>query len=210
MNIMDKYLNEIRSYLTVLDQETVNKELENIKNVISERLNNGESFEKLNLINAKEQAILILKSYNINPDVVVKKKKGLKNKFNEIIEAFNGLLNIMGNNDLKANLKIIFDIILLLIFVSLVKIPFIAIRNVGESLLQNINFPLGYDIWGFAIEAVYIIIAIMIIINVFPKWFKNLKPSPKKQVVKKEVPIETKKMGNDLESISLTDNKDNK
>lgn len=207
---MDKYLNEIRSYLTVLDQETVNKELENIKNVISERLNNGESFEKLNLINAKEQAILILKSYNINPDVVVKKKKGLKNKFNEIIEAFNGLLNIMGNNDLKANLKIIFDIILLLIFVSLVKIPFIAIRNVGESLLQNINFPLGYDIWGFAIEAVYIIIAIMIIINVFPKWFKNLKPSPKKQVVKKEVPIETKKMGNDLESISLTDNKDNK
>ncbi len=207
---MDKYLNEIRSYLTVLDQETVNKELENIKNVISERLNNGESFEKLNLINAKEQAILILKSYNINPDVVVKKKKGLKNKFNEIIEAFNGLLNIMGNNDLKANLKIIFDIILLLIFVSLVKIPFIAIRNVGESLLQNINFPLGYDIWGFAIEAVYIIIAIMIIINVFPKWFKNLKPSPKKQIVKKEVPIETKKMGNDLESISLTDNKDNK
>ena len=207
---MDKYLNEIRSYLTVLDQETVNKELENIKNVISERLNNGESFEKLNLINAKEQAILILKSYNINPDIVVKKKKGLKNKFNEIIEAFNGLLNIMGNNDLKANLKIIFDIILLLIFVSLVKIPFIAIRNVGESLLQNINFPLGYDIWGFAIEAVYIIIAIMIIINVFPKWFKNLKPSPKKQIVKKEVPIETKKMGNDLESISLTDNKDNK
>ena len=96
MNIMDKYLNEIRSYLTVLDQETVNKELENIKNVISERLNNGESFEKLNLINAKEQAILILKSYNINPDVVVKKKKGLKNKFNEIIEAFNGLLKYNG------------------------------------------------------------------------------------------------------------------
>ena len=204
---MDKYLEEIKSYLTILDEETINKELDNIKNVL---LSKGK-FEELNLVSPKEQASIILKSHNINPDIVLKKQKGIKNKFKEIGESFNNLVNIMSKNDLKANLKIILDIIILLFFVSLVKIPFIAIRNIGESLLQNINFPLGYDIWGFAIEVVYIIVAIMIIINVFPKWFKNLKPSNNNsKVVKQEVVVETKKMGNDLESISLTDNKDNK
>ena len=204
---MDKYLEEIKSYLTILDEETINKELDNIKNVL---LSKGK-FEELNLVSPKEQASIILKSHNINPDIVLKKHKGIKNKFKEIGESFNNLVNIMSKNDLKANLKIILDIIILLFFVSLVKIPFIAIRNIGESLLQNINFPLGYDIWGFAIEVVYIIVAIMIIINVFPKWFKNLKPSNNNsKVVKQEVVVETKKMGNDLESISLTDNKDNK
>ena len=204
--IMDKYLEEIKSYLNILDEETINKELDNIKNVI---LSKGK-FEDLNLVSPKEQASIILKSHNINPDIVLKKKKGFKNKFKEIVDDFNGLLNIMSKNDLKANLKIIFDVIILLLFVSLAKIPFIAIRNVGESLLQNIDFPLGYDIWGFTIEVVYIIIAIMIIINVFPKWYKNLKPSNNSKKVNKEVVVETKKMGNDLESISLTDNKDNK
>ena len=204
---MEKYLEEIKSYLTILDEETINKELDNIKNVL---LSKGK-FEELNLVSPKEQASIILKSHNINPDIVLKKQKGIKNKFKEIGDAFNNLVNIMSKNDLKANLKIILDIIILLFFVSLVKIPFIAIRNIGESLLQNINFPLGYDIWGFAIEVVYIIVAIMIIINVFPKWFKNLKPSNNNsKVVKQEVVVETKKMGNDLESISLTDNKDNK
>ena len=207
---MDKYLNEIKSYLEVLDKSIVEKEINNIKNVIEQRMNNGKKFEELNLVSAKQQAIEILKSYNINSEIILKKENFFKRKANELGSAFNHLMDIMSKNDLKANLKIILDIIVLLIFISLVKIPFIAIRNIGESLLQNINFPLAYNIWGFAIEIVYIIIAIMIFINVFPKWFKKLKPVNNSNKVKKEVVVENKKMGNDLESISLTNNKENK
>ena len=158
---MDKYLEEIKSYLYVLDSDTIEKEINNIKNYIEKALSDGKKFEDLNLASAKDQAIEILKSYNINSEIILKK----------------------GKNDLKGNLKIIFDILVLLIFISLVKIPFIGIRNIGESLLQNIDFPLAYDIWGITIEIVYIFVAILIFINVFPKWFRNLKPSNK---VKKE------------------------
>ena len=209
---MDKYLQEIKSYLEILDKSTVEKEINNIKNVIEQNMSDGKKFEELNLVSAKEQAIEILKSYNVNSEIILKKGNYFKRKGKELVEAFNHLLNIMSKNDFKANLKIIFDIIVLLVFISLVKIPFIAIRNIGESLLQNINFPLAYDIWGFAIEMVYIIVAIMIFINVFPKWFNKLKPSNNNSnnKVKKEVIVEDKKIGNDLESISLTDNNDNK
>ncbi len=207
---MDKYLNEVKSYLNVLEKDIIDKEINNIKNVIEKNISKGKKFEELNLVSAKEQASTILKSYGLNPDVLLKKENIFKRKGKELVDAFNHLLDIMTKNDFKSNIKIIVDILILLIFISLVKIPFIAIRNLGESLLQNIDFPLAFDIWGFVIEFVYIIVAIMIFINVFPKWFKNLKPTPKKEVVKKEVPIETKKMGNDLESISLTNTKENK
>ena len=206
---MDKYLEEIKSYLEILDKSIVEKEINNIKNVIEQNMNNGKKFEELNLVSAEEQAKTILRSYNINSDIILKKSNFIKRKGKELVDAFNHLLNIMSKNDFKANLKIIFDILVLLIFISLVKIPFIAIRNIGESLLQNINFPLAYDIWGFVIEIVYIIVAVMIFINVFPKWFKKLKPSNNTNKDKKEVIVENKKIGNDLESISLTDNKDN-
>ena len=206
---MDKYLEEIKSYLEILDKSIVEKQINNIKNVVEQNMNNGKKFEELNLVSAEEQAKTILRSYNINSDIILKKSNFIKRKGKELVDAFNHLLNIMSKNDFKANLKIIFDILVLLIFISLVKIPFIAIRNIGESLLQNINFPLAYDIWGFVIEIVYIIVAVMIFINVFPKWFKKLKPSNNTNKDKKEVIVENKKIGNDLESISLTDNKDN-
>ncbi len=206
---MDKYLEEIKSYLEILDKSAVEKEINNIKKVLEQNMSDGKKFEELNLVSAEEQAKIILKSYNINSEIVLNKSNFFKRKGKELISAFNHLLDIMSKNDFKANLKIIFDMLVLLIFISLVKIPFIAIRNIGESLLQNIDFPLAYDIWGFAIEMVYIIVAIMIFINVFPKWFRKLKPFNNKKV-KKEVVVENKKIGNDLESISLTDNNENK
>ena len=203
--IMDKYLDEIRSYLGVLDKSIVDKEIANIKTVLEQNMN-GKSFEDLALVSALDQAKEILKSYGVNSEIVLQKENYFKRKGKELIDGFVHLFDI--KNNFKANLKIVFDIIVLFVFISLVKIPFIAIRNIGESLLNNINFALAYDIWGIAIEFVYIVVAIMIFINVFPRWYKNLKVVPKDDKPKKVV-SEVKSMGNDLESISLSDN-DNK
>ena len=198
---MDKLLDEVKGYLKVLDEEIVVKEIEGLR----------ASLKDCDNVNAQDIAKDILKKYGVNSEVIFKKDNFVKKKVKDLVGAFNHLLDIMGKNDLKSNLKIIFDILLLLVFISLCKIPFIVVRNLGESLLSYINLSFIYDIWDLVIEFVYIIVAVMIFINVFPKWFKNLKPSNNNsKVVKQEVIVETKKMGNDLESISLTDNKDNK
>ena len=196
---MDNFINEVKKYLNVLSPDIVTKEIENLKTNL-----NGD-YSK---VKAKDVAKDILVKYNVNPNIVFKKENFIKRKMQDLVEAFNHLLEIMGQNDFKSNLKIVLDILILLAFISLCKIPFIAIRNIGESLLNSINVSYAYDIWALAIELVYIIVAIMIFINVFPKWFKNLKPNPNhkaKQPVKEEQ-AKPEKIGNDLESISLTSN----
>ena len=196
MRIMDKLLDEVKGYLKVLDEEIVVKEIEGLRASLKDSDN----------VNAQDIAKDILKKYGVNSEVIFKKDNFVKKKVKDLVGAFNHLLDIMGKNDLKSNLKIIFDILLLLVFISLCKIPFIVVRNLGESLLSYINLSYIYDIWDLVIEFVYIIVAVMIFINVFPKWFKNLKPGKIKENVSKEVK-EPEKMGNDLESIVLTDDK---
>ena len=196
MRIMDKLLDEVKGYLKVLDEEIVVKEIEGLR----------ASLKDCDNVNAQDIAKDILKKYGVNSEVIFKKDNFVKKKVKDLVGAFNHLLDIMGKNDLKSNLKIIFDILLLLVFISLCKIPFIVVRNLGESLLSYINLSYIYDIWDLVIEFVYIIVAVMIFINVFPKWFKNLKPGKIKENVSKEVK-EPEKMGNDLESIVLTDDK---
>lgn len=193
---MDKLLDEVKGYLKVLDEEIVVKEIEGLRASLKDSDN----------VNAQDIAKDILKKYGVNSEVIFKKDNFVKKKVKDLVGAFNHLLDIMGKNDLKSNLKIIFDILLLLVFISLCKIPFIVVRNLGESLLSYINLSFIYDIWDLVIEFVYIIVAVMIFINVFPKWFKNLKPGKIKENVSKEVK-EPEKMGNDLESIVLTDDK---
>lgn len=193
---MDKLLDEVKGYLKVLDEEIVVKEIEGLR----------ASLKDCDNVNAQDIAKDILKKYGVNSEVIFKKDNFVKKKVKDLVGAFNHLLDIMGKNDLKSNLKIIFDILLLLVFISLCKIPFIVVRNLGESLLSYINLSFIYDIWDLVIEFVYIIVAVMIFINVFPKWFKNLKPGKIKENVSKEVK-EPEKMGNDLESIVLTDDK---
>ena len=200
--MMDDKLEEVKKYLNVLSNEIVEKEINEL------RLSN--SYDN---VDAKFLADSILKKYGVNSDVVLKKEVFFKRKFNDLGKAFNHIVDRMGKNDFKANLKIILDIIVLLLFISLCKIPFIVVRNLGEGLLGVINFSFAYDIWAFFIELVYIVIAVMIFINVFPKWFKNLKPSNNKvkeeKKVLNDVVNEPQKMGNDLESVVINDDKNN-
>ena len=114
---MDKYLNDIKSYLYVLDEEIIVIEINNIRNYLNESLSSGKKFEELNLVSAKEQASEILKSHGINPDLVLKKENIFKRKGKELSSALNHLLDIMSKNDIKSNLKIVLDILILLVFI---------------------------------------------------------------------------------------------
>ena len=188
---MDKFLEEVKNNLKGLSEKDIEKEINNLKASLKEDSN----------LDPKTLADSILLKYN-------KKENYFKRKINDLVSTFNHLVDIMGKNDFQANLKIVGDILILLIFVSLCKIPFIVVRNVGDSLLKTINIPIVYNIWALLVELVYLVIAIMILVNVFPKWFKKLEPSNNSNKVK-ETPVKVKeepqKIGNDLESISLTE-----
>ena len=134
----------------------------------------------------------ILRKHGINPEKVMKKESFIYKKFEELFQVIHRVVDIMSKNDFKENVKIIFDLLILIIFICLIKIPFILVQNSGDSLLSYIDIPYISDIWGLIVDLIYIIIAVFIFVNIFTKWFKNLKTTKK---------LKTK----ELESITLND-----
>ncbi len=200
MNIKN-YIEEIRNRISILDLESQEKELNEIEKKINEELAIGLTEEQiLKNYPVDNQVLTILKKHGINTDFIGQNKTKTKDKFNQLFNMFYKLLDIMAKNDFKANIKIIGDLLILVVLICLLDIPFILIRNLGDSLIQYINVPYMYNIWGIIINILYIIVAILIFLNIFPKWFKNLKPTPKK--AKK---VNVAKLGEDLTSISLND-----
>lgn len=203
----EEYLNEIKRGLNILSQEEIAKTINNIEQRIEEKEKNGMSFAEIKkeLPAPKEYVEKVLKEHGINIEQITKKKSFFIRKLEELFKIINRMVEVMSKNDFQSNMKIIFDLVLLLLFVCLIKIPFILIRYLGESLLQYLHFPIAMDIWGLAIDFVYIVIAIMVFINIFTKWFRDLKSTNKIKVptIKKE---KQPKLGEELSAITLENN----
>ena len=102
------------------------------------------------------------------------------------------LVQQMSKNSFKDNIKIVFDLLILFAFIAIIKIPFIAVRNLGDSLFSYLDLTFVSNIWGLVIELVYIVVAFILFINIFNRYFSNYKKEVK---------------GKALESITLEDKK---
>lgn len=141
--------------------------------------------------------------HGINPKKINHEKGFFYQKFEELFEAIHRVVDEMAKNSARENAKIIFDILFLIAFICIMKIPFIAVRSLVENLLTNLGNPIFDNIWVFIIEVLYIIFAIMAFMNIFTKWFKNLKSKETTPVVKEDL-----KNVKELDSVSLKDNQD--
>jgi len=143
----------------------------------------------------------LLLSHGINPDKV--KKQGISKRTEELFQVIHQVVEVMSKNKMKENAKIVLDLLVLIFFICLIKIPFIFIRNIGESLLNPLEIPILITIWGILLDIIYIVIAVMVFINIFTKWFKNIKEKKSEEVVAEKKPVVNEIKGNSLESISL-------
>ncbi len=81
----------------------------------------------------------------------------------------------MSHNSSKANAKILLDILILLGLTCIIKIPFILVRDLGDNMLDFFANPLMLNIWHLVVEVFYLVVAVTFFLNVFKKWFQNLK-----------------------------------
>ncbi len=192
----EEFIKKLKDKLDILTSEALNDEIKYFESEIEKQKDQNVSEEDIiksfgNLENIEKQ---ILKKHGINPEKVMKNENFIYKKFEELFQVIHRVVDIMSKNDLKDNVKILFDLFILIIFVCFIKIPFILIQNLGDSLLSYIDIPYISDIWGILIDLIYIIIALIIFMNIFTKWFKNLKTTKK---------LKTK----ELESVTLEDKK---
>lgn len=178
----EQFLEELEKHLDILTTEAKEEELKKYQTMIL----SGEQIDIEKIV--KE----IYLRRGINPEKVLKKDKFIYSKFEELFKIIHNVVEKMSENNLEENVKIILDLLVLIFLICLIKIPFILVRNLGDSLLEVINVPPLLTVWGLIIDIVYIIVAFIVFINIFSKWFKNIKTKKGKKI-----------KGKALESISL-------
>lgn len=148
----DKYLKEIEKRLDFLTEEDKQTEIFRINNSL-------EAGEVLNDISVEVENIRSKYKYRTRVKVF---------KFSDKVEQF---IKKIKKNSFKENIVIVRDIILLILFISFLKIPFITV----ETLLLNfvIEFvPVSaIDLVNIVIELIYVVFAIFLFIKIFKKRF---------------------------------------
>ena len=194
----EEFFKKVEEKLDVLDKEVLESEINIYREVIKNQKQQGANEE--DIIKAfgsiEEIQRKILKKHGINPDKVLKTKNFFAEKFEELFEVIHRVVEVMSKNTLKENVKIILDLLILIVLICLIKIPFILVRNLGDSLIAYLEMPVVSDIWAIIIDLIYIIVAVIVFMNIFTKWFKKLKVN-KTQKLK----------GKELETITLKDEK---
>jgi len=191
----EEFLKTLKDSIDILTEETKEQEVEKYRKEIEKQKEEGLTEEQIikSFKSIEEIQKEIYLSRGINPEKISQKKGSIYKKLEELFQVIHRIVEAMSKNNAKENIKIIIDIIVLLLLVCILKIPFILIRNLGEGVLNIFSIPWILEIWSLIIDIIYIIVAVMVFINVFTKWFKNLN-------TKKEVKIR----GKSLEGISLT------
>lgn len=180
----DEFIFKLKSKLDVLDEQTFNYEIENFFQKHNDELKENKSLEEIIKESGgiTEIAKNILKKHGINPEKVLIKKNFISQKLEELFDVIHRVVEAMSKNKAKENIKIIVDLLILVFLIALLKIPFILIQNIGESLLIYFENSLIVEIWALLIDLLYILVAAITFINVFTKWFKNIKVSTKLKI----------------------------
>lgn len=202
------FIKKLKEKLSVLDSEEVKDIIEEYESTIDEKIQNGEKESKAieDFGDIDELAKEILKAYKINPKYTDDSKKDVSEGFEDAIKKGASKLSDFTKNvveDIKSQdgeftIETIFEIVLkaiaLLFIVAVLRLPFWAITEMGESILDIFFFPLDkvlIVIWNILIWVVYFATCILIAISIFKN---NLKSNNTKKKVqpKKEKKVETK------------------
>ena len=195
----EEFIKKLKDKLDILLPEVVEAEVNiYIKEIETKKMQNLKEEDIIRAFGDIENIQKeILKKHGINPAKVLRKEGFVYKKFEELFQVIHRVVDTMSKNSFQDNVKILFDLLILIIFICLIKIPFILVRNLGDGLISYIDFPYISDIWGILIDLIYIVIAVIVFVNIFTKWFKNLKTTKK---------LKTK----ELETISMQDNEKSK
>lgn len=193
----NEFKKQLKTKLDILTQKAFEEEMKSYESTLTRELENGMT---------EEEIVLSFGSLDFIADNILEKRgidkmkishpKFLYKEFERLFASIHNLVDVVAKNDMKENAKIILDLLVLIVFICLLKIPFLFIQNIGDDLLLSFNQPILLEIGHFILEIVYIIVALMFFMNIFNKWFSNLKN-------KKSVKIE----GKELEAVSLKESK---
>ena len=169
----EEFLKTLRKKISILKEEEINDIISEYSEFIDEKTKRNQSVEKTikDLGNVNDLAKEILDAYKIN-DNYTKKNAGIEffETCNNIIKK---LVDKFSNKSFSEVIRFILEIIVIIIFIAILKIPFVLIEEIGQDIFVNLTYAnignILNTIWGFLIEISYLVVAVLLFINIFKK-----------------------------------------
>lgn len=198
----DKFLKELEKKLSVLNEKERKDIIDEYKSTIEEKIKNGESEEKAieDFGNIDELAKEILEAYKIDP-------KYKQNDFNNLIKDGENIIkecadnlakgtkdiveNFKNNNE-EINLSLVFEILikifLTIIFLGLLRIPFMIFTSISNGIFSALFSPIDIVIkafWSLFLTVIYLILVVLIVSKIFRQYFVKKETDSKEEINKK-------------------------
>lgn len=176
----ETFLNKLKESLEILNEEEIEDIIEEYETHINEKVLSGKTEEEAIKDFGDFDLLVkdILSAYKIKGDY--KKDVHEKNIITDVIDSFvnfiKEFIGCISNKSKNDIVKFIFEFIVLILFIGILKLPVIFIEKLGVVFFREFDFPfnhtLGY-IWKYMIEILYLILAVAGIISFVKKRYMN-------------------------------------
>lgn len=187
------FLEKLKKKLKILNEDELEDIIEEYEDHINEKVASGKTEEEaVKDFGDFDQLIKeILSAYKINEDYdKPEKEKNVVADFIDTCVSFvKDLARNLGNRGADDIIKFIIEFIILILFIAILKLPVLFVEEAGEWLFERLISPFGYGlakIWKYMIEIVYLILAIVGIVNFVKKRYLEGVNVEEKKVVTKE------------------------
>lgn len=191
------FLDKLRKRLKILNNDEIEDIIEEYEGHINEKVLAGKTEKEAieDFGNFDELVKEILSAYKIKEDY--EDTKNNKNVVVDFIDTFVSFIKDfarnIGSRSPNDIVKFIVEFIVLILFIAILRLPVLFVENAGRWLFERLISPFGDGlaiIWKYMIEIIYLILAIVGIVNFIKKRYMEGESMKTNEEIKKE---ETKK-----------------
>jgi len=222
------FIKKLKEKLAILDSNEIDDIVLEYTNIIDDKMKDGKTEKEaiLEFGDLDELAKEILKAYKINPNYKEKDEKidfeeckdsfetWVKRGANKLTEFTKNLFNDIKEKDNDFSVETVFEIIIkaivLLVLLAILKLPFMLIESLGESIIYSVFFPIDHVlslIWNLLVWSLYIIACVFVGIAMFKKYaVVNKSEKVQKKTVKEKVEPKVAEVSNEKRAEKVVKN----
>ncbi len=163
----EEFINKLRKKLNILEKNEIEDIVEEYEGYIEEKINSGmsETDAVKALGDIDEITKDLLSAYKIKDNYSNNRGINLINNFTDaVMDGIDSFIAIFRHKSSREVAKIIVEIIMLFIIISICRIPFIILSDIGYDALMTFGNTVGsilYHIWDLIINIIYFCLAII-------------------------------------------------
>ncbi len=187
------FLEKLRKKLKILNKDELEDIIEEYEDHINEKVASGKTEEEAvkDFGDFDELVKEILSAYKINEDYeeTVKEKNVVADFIDSCVSFVKDFARNIGGRSTNDIVKFVVEFIVLILFIAILKLPVLFVEEAGRWLFERLISPFGYglaNIWKCMIEIIYLILAVVAIVNFVKKRYMEGENVEEKKVTKKE------------------------